>query len=75
MEPARFVDWSASEADFNRSVEAILQRMWEGVGGCRAYILDGRGGDEGIDVGVERDGVVFHIYQLKFFPRECLAGL
>lgn len=74
MEPARFVDWSASEADFNRSVEAILQRMWEGVGGCRAYILDGRGGDEGIDVGVERDGVVFHIYQLKFFPEGMSGG-
>lgn len=74
MKSERFVDWSASESDFNRSAEALLQRMWDGVPGCRAYVLDGRGGDEGIDIGVERHGVVFHIYQLKFFPEGMSGG-
>lgn len=68
------VDWSSNEDDFNRSVEVLLQRVWADVPGCRAYVLDGRGGDEGIDIGVERDGSVFHIYQLKFFPEGMSGG-
>lgn len=68
------VNWSSSQEDFNRSVEVLLQRLWAGVPGCRAYALDGRGGDEGIDIGVERDGSLVHIYQLKFFPEGMSGG-
>lgn len=68
------VNWSSSQDDFNRSVDALVQRLWANAPGCRAYVLDGRGGDEGIDIGVERDGSVFHIYQLKFFPQGMSNG-
>lgn len=69
------IDWKhLDEQGFDRIVEALLVAHHGAQPGVRAYALDGRGGDDGIDVAVERDGAVEHIYQLKFFPEGFSSG-
>src|SRR5690554_5709372 len=59
---------------FERAVELLLQRKHQ-AGPGKAQAIDGRGGDEGIDVDVtEPDGTISTIYQLKYFPEGFSGG-
>lgn len=59
---------------FERAVELLLQRKHHAGPGL-AQAIDGRGGDEGIDVDVtEPDGTISTIYQLKYFPEGFSGG-
>lgn len=69
------LDWGAvTEDEFNRWAEALIMQKHVDEGGCKVFVLDGAGGDGGIDIGVERNGVVEHIYQLKYFPEGFSGG-
>lgn len=77
MDAARQFDWSASREDFDRVVEALLERVWSTKTDGVAYAIDGRGGDGGLDVFVSVDGdpdKPVHVYQLKFFPEGMSNG-
>ncbi|MFP3714233.1 hypothetical protein [Puerhibacterium sp. TATVAM-FAB25] len=67
--------WETCGRDaFDRAVELLLQRKHHGGPGA-AQAIDGRGGDEGIDVDVtEPDGTISTIYQLKYFPEGFSGG-
>lgn len=67
--------WETCGRDaFDRAVELLLQRRHH-AGPGSAQAIDGRGGDEGIDVDVtEPDGTVSTIYQLKYFPEGFSGG-
>jgi hypothetical protein len=68
--------WDRLDEDtFNKSVEALLVEEYTG-GGLRAQAINGRGGDEGIDIDVrvERTGQLTHIFQLKHFPEGFSGG-
>jgi hypothetical protein len=56
---------------FDRIVETLLLRKFRGV--AAVDIVDGRGGDEGIDVAVTYPDDTVVIYQLKYFP-EGMSG-
>lgn len=65
------VEWNRlPENDFNRFATAVLLRRHQDDPDHEAWAPDGRGGDDGIDVGVRRkaDRVVERVYQLKYFP-------
>lgn len=69
------LEWQRlSESDFNRIVEALLVRHHRDNLSTRVYALDGRGGDNGVDVAVEREGAIVHVYQLKYFPEGFSGG-
>lgn len=71
----RLLNWQhLDEPAFNRVVEALLVRHHRDDLSAHVYAVDGRGGDEGLDVVVEVDGVVAHVYQLKFFPEGFSGG-
>lgn len=58
------IDWERiGQPAFDRHVEALLFRMFDG----QAIAVNGRGGDEGIDVKVRSDAGL-HIFQLKYHP-------
>ncbi|WP_344100060.1 hypothetical protein [Myceligenerans crystallogenes] len=60
--------------DFDRVVELLLQRRHQ-PGPGHAQAVDGRGGDEGIDVDVTLPGgAITTIYQLKYFPEGFSGG-
>ena len=42
MDPVRQVNWLANREDFDRVVEALLQRMWSMKADRVAYATDGR---------------------------------
>lgn len=64
-----------SRDDFDRIVETLLVRMYHRPPVTTAVVLDGRGGDGGIDVGVyDQDGKIRHIFQLKHFPQGFSGG-
>jgi hypothetical protein len=70
MESASRINWrNISEIDFNETVEALIVRDRTG-GGLVAQAVDGRGGDDGIDIDVKvaRTGQLTEILQLKWFP-------
>jgi hypothetical protein len=56
---------------FDRIVETLLLRKYRGV--ATVNVVDGRGGDEGIDVSVTHPDDTVVIYQLKYFP-EGMSG-
>ncbi|MEV0949037.1 hypothetical protein [Promicromonospora sp. NPDC050249] len=59
---------------FDRVVELLLQRRHQAEPG-EVQAVDGRGGDEGIDVDVtSHDGTIDTIYQLKYFPEGFSGG-
>lgn len=59
---------------FERVVELLLQRKHQ-TEPREVQAVDGRGGDEGIDVDVtSRDGAIDIIYQLKYFPEGFSGG-
>lgn len=63
------IDWQhLDQPRFDRIVEALLVRIHQGEPGAVVEVLDGRGGDGGIDVAVLIDGLIDTIYQLKYFP-------
>ncbi len=74
MSVPKHVDWCSGKEDFERIVEALVQRLWSTKCDNEAFAIDGRGGDGGLDIFVERDGVVVSIYQLKFFPEGMSGG-
>lgn len=63
------IDWGRIDKDdFERAVEAVL--MKEHTHGQQTVVVpDGRGGDGGIDIAIKLDGVVIHVFQLKYFPQ------
>ncbi len=63
-----------SEDDFNRAVEALLMRKYHRPSESTAEVIDGRGGDGGIDVVVYVDDKINQIFQLKHFPEGFSGG-
>ncbi|MHA7298670.1 hypothetical protein [Pseudarthrobacter sp. MDT3-1] len=69
------IDWAhISENDFNRVVEALLMRKYHCPPESTAEVIDGRGGDGGIDVALYVAGEVSRIFQLKHFPEGFSGG-
>jgi len=61
------IEWDRlGQPSFDRHVEALLYRMFDGSSG-RVIAVNGRGGDGGIDVQVTADAGL-RIFQLKYFP-------
>jgi Restriction endonuclease len=59
------VDWAnLDQPKFDRIVEALVRHRF----GEKARAINGRGGDEGIDIAVTLDGGRVWILQLKFYP-------
>lgn len=68
------VDWETiKEEDFNRLVESLLTKLHQ-KGPGQAVVIDGRGGDKGIDVAVWEGGKVVTVYQLKYYPQGFTGG-
>ncbi|MFF1540667.1 hypothetical protein ACFVWL_11355 [Microbacterium sp. NPDC058269] len=75
MEQGR-IRWShLDEATFNELVETLLVREFS-TDGQIAMAVDGRGGDEGIDIDVraKRSDQLIRIFQLKYFPEGFSGG-
>lgn len=69
------IDWKhVSEEDFNRVVEALISRLYHHPPASEVVVLDGRGGDGGIDVGVYVEDKIDRIFQLKYFPEGFSGG-
>ncbi|MEJ1179604.1 MULTISPECIES: hypothetical protein [unclassified Pseudarthrobacter] len=69
------IDWKhISEEDFNRVVEVLVTRMYHHPPASEVVVLDGRGGDGGIDIGVYVNDKIDQIFQLKFFPEGFSGG-
>lgn len=69
------VTWKTiDESDFNRLVEALLTRLYHNPPHSKVVVLDGRGGDGGIDVAVYTDDKLAKIFQLKYFPEGFSGG-
>ncbi|MEV7135733.1 hypothetical protein AB0N24_22970 [Arthrobacter sp. NPDC093128] len=70
------IEWRhIGEDRFNRIVEALLTRMYHHPSlASTVEVIDGRGGDGGIDVAVYVDGKVDRIFQLKHFPEGFSGG-
>ncbi|VXC55092.1 conserved hypothetical protein [Arthrobacter sp. 9V] len=63
------IDWKQiNEEDFNRVVESLLHRVYHRPPQSEVVVIDGRGGDGGLDVAVYFDGKVDQVFQLKYFP-------
>lgn len=64
------VEWNRLPKDeFDRIVDVLITTHYQELG-YAAEAVDGRGGDEGIDIDVrEREtGKLLHIFQVKYFP-------
>ncbi|RKT02968.1 hypothetical protein BX286_0888 [Streptomyces sp. 3211.6] len=60
------IDWDhLTQPRFDRIVEALVHRLY--AEDAEVEVMNGRGGDGGIDIKVSVDGRVW-IYQLKYFP-------
>lgn len=67
------IDWhNIGQADFDRVVEALILRRYRGTN-AKVRAVNGRGGDDGIDIEVV-DGDRLTIYQLKYFPEGFSGG-
>jgi hypothetical protein len=67
------IDWhNIGQADFDRVVEALILRRYRGTN-AKVRAVNGRGGDDGIDIEVV-DGDQLTIYQLKYFPEGFSGG-
>jgi hypothetical protein len=61
------IDWDRiGQHEFDRRVEALLYRMFNGSTGA-VIAVNGRGGDDGIDVQVSTDTGI-RVFQLKYYP-------
>lgn len=69
-------DWQhCGRERFEAIVEALLVRKHQRENSGRAEAVDGRGGDDGIDVDVTLDDDTLDtIYQLKYFPEGMSGG-
>ena len=68
LKPGAAPDWKTiGEPTFSRLVEALIRANYGDLPAVEIQVVNGRGGDGGIDVLVQQDGrnVVF---QLKYFP-------
>jgi hypothetical protein len=71
----RSVEWDLlTREEFERWVNALLVRKYRDDPELNAYAVDGRGGDDGMDVAVERGDDVTKVYQLKFYPEGMSNG-
>ncbi|MGP4965868.1 hypothetical protein [Glutamicibacter ardleyensis] len=69
------IDWKhIAEDDFNRVVEALLMRKYHHPPKSTVEVIDGRGGDGGIDVAVYVEDKIKEIFQLKHFPEGFSGG-
>lgn len=69
------IEWKhIGEERFNRIVEALLMRLFHKPPHSTAEVIDGRGGDAGIDVAVYVNGRIDRIFQLKHFPEGFSGG-
>ncbi|NWL31956.1 hypothetical protein [Paenarthrobacter nitroguajacolicus] len=69
------IEWKhIGEERFNRIVEALLMRLFHKPPHSTAEVIDGRGGDGGIDVAVYVNGRIDRIFQLKHFPEGFSGG-
>lgn len=60
------VEWDRTgQPGFNRIVEALVHRMYDAS--ARVEVVNGRGGDKGIDIKVTH-GRRVRIFQLKYYP-------
>ncbi|MFJ3518920.1 hypothetical protein [Streptomyces sp. NPDC090131] len=60
------IEWDhITQPRFDRIVEALVHRLY--AEDAEVEVMNGRGGDGGIDIKVTADGRVW-IYQLKYFP-------
>lgn len=67
------MNWTGNGKDgFDDRVEAVYKRLNKDLKGD-AYAVNGRGGDNGIDIYVKREGRVT-IVQVKFFPEGFAGG-
>jgi hypothetical protein len=69
-------DWAtASRQDFEKTVEALIYRKFEKHRTLRPEVIDGRGGDGGIDIRLvdRKSGDLAEVFQLKHF-REGFSG-
>ncbi|SFA61614.1 hypothetical protein SAMN05444374_11847 [Rhodococcoides kroppenstedtii] len=57
---------------FDRIVETLLLRKFRGI--ADVDVVDGRGGDDGVDVGVTFPDGSLTIYQLKYYPEGMSGG-
>ncbi|OZC88803.1 hypothetical protein CH254_13180 [Rhodococcus sp. 06-412-2C] len=61
------VDWARlGRNKFESTVELLIRRQWDGH--AHVIVPDGRGGDDGIDIDVEKSNAHKRIYQLKYYP-------
>lgn len=69
------IDWEhIREDDFNRVVETLLMRKYHRPPESTVEVIDGRGGDGGIDAVVYVDDKIKEIFQLKHFPEGFSGG-
>lgn len=64
------VEWGRlDEHEFNRLVDLLITTHYQRLG-FDAKAVDGRGGDDGIDIEVRHreTGALVHIFQVKYFP-------
>lgn len=67
------IDWERlGQPEFDRQVEALFMEEHKDLP-QDAYVVNGRGGDDGIDIQIRRDGRLI-IVQLKFFPEGFSGG-
>ncbi|MEV7282983.1 hypothetical protein AB0O01_00165 [Streptomyces sp. NPDC093252] len=60
------VEWErVGQLGFDRIVEAVVHRVYEAS--ARVEVVNGRGGDDGIDIKVI-DGSRVRVFQLKYYP-------
>lgn len=63
-----FIEWShLGREDFDQLVELLLTLEGRRIG-YRVVVNDGKGGDDGIDVGWFSGDDLVEVYQLKYFP-------
>lgn len=70
------VQWDRlDQPTFDRFVEPLITRLHlTDDPELQVDVIDGRGGDGGIDIDVRKGSKLLHIYQLKFFPEGFSGG-
>lgn len=74
---ANKVLWSRlGKEEFDKAVELLLFRRFQSNQSVELRVIDGRGGDDGIDIDVSdvTTGELIHVFQLKYFPEGMSGG-
>jgi len=67
------IDWvRLTQPEFDRIVESLFMKEHRDIP-KDAFVVNGRGGDQGIDIHIRRDGLLI-IVQLKYFPEGFSGG-